>query len=140
MHDEDEPLLARVREIAMALPQVGERLSHGRPTFFCTKMFVMYGGSVKPTSGKGKHTQHPDALLFWPHPVEKHALEQDPRFFFPAYLGPWGWLGIDLDEDTDWVEIAELIETAYREVAPPEAIAELDARGVPPAETAQPGQ
>lgn len=125
---DDELLLHRVRTLALALPQATERLSHGRPTFFCGKMFAMYGGSVKPVSGKGKHTQHPDSLLFWPDAEEKLALLQDDRCFFPAYLGPWGWLGIDLDAATDWTEIAELLETSFRLTATREAITELDAR------------
>ena len=34
--------------------------------------------------------------------------------FVPAYLGPSGWLGIDLDDSTDWTEMAELLDAAYR--------------------------
>ncbi len=123
--EDDDPYLARVREIALSFPQASERLSHGHPAFFTTKLFCFYGGSVKMPKG---HIQHPDSILFWPDPDEKPALEYDQRFFSPAYFGPWGWLGIDLHEDTDWVEIAELIETSYRLTAPKPAVAELDAR------------
>ncbi len=111
----------------MALPLAGERLSHGHPTFFCGKMFAVYGGTVKPESGKGPHIQHPDSLIFWPDDEEKLALVQDPRIFLPAYYGPWGWLGIDLDANTDWTEIAELLEVSFRLTATKEAIALLDA-------------
>lgn len=34
MFDETDPLLARVRGIALALPEAGEKVSHGRPAFF----------------------------------------------------------------------------------------------------------
>ena len=36
----------------------------------------------------------------------------------PAYLGPSGWVGVDLDTDTDWTEIAELLDASYRLTAP----------------------
>jgi len=46
----------------------------------------------------------------------------------PAYLGPSGWLGIDLDERTDLDEVAELLEESYRATAPARLVAELDGR------------
>ena len=46
----------------------------------------------------------------------------------PAYLGPYGWIGLDLDETTDWTEVAELLDASYRLTAPKKLIAELDAR------------
>lgn len=125
MFDDEEPYLARVREIALSFPQASERISHGHPGFFTQKLFCFYGGSVKTPNGQ---IPHPDAILFWPDPEEKPALDADDRFFLPAYFGPWGWLGIDLHEATDWTEIAELIETSFRLTAPKDAVAELDAR------------
>ena len=68
--EDDDPYLARVREIALSFPQASERLSHGHPAFFTTKLFCFYGGSVKMPKG---HIQHPDSILFWPDPDEKPA-------------------------------------------------------------------
>ncbi len=48
------PLSARVREICLALPGADEKVSHGRPSFFTTKVFVTYGGTVK-----GDHDPEP---------------------------------------------------------------------------------
>jgi predicted DNA-binding protein (MmcQ/YjbR family) len=62
-----------------------------------------------------------------PDPDDDPALRQDPRFWVPAYLGPSGWLGIDLDDDTDWQEIAELVDASYRVTAPRGLVTELDA-------------
>ncbi|MGH8978263.1 MAG: MmcQ/YjbR family DNA-binding protein, partial [Acidimicrobiia bacterium] len=39
-----------------------------------------------------------------------------------------GWLGVRLDRDPDWGEVAGIIEDAYRAVAPKKLLAELDAR------------
>ena len=47
MFDDDDPVLARVRTIALALPDAAEKVSHGRPAFFTTKVFAYYGGSLK---------------------------------------------------------------------------------------------
>ena len=38
--DDGDPVLARVRELALALPDAGEKVSHGRPAFFTTKVFA----------------------------------------------------------------------------------------------------
>lgn len=111
MFDDDDPFLARVRELALALPNAAEKVSHGRPAFFTKKVFAYYGGSVRVD---GEWVQHPHALLILPDTDERPALEQDERSFVPAYLGPSGWLGIDLDDDTDWDEVAELLDASYR--------------------------
>lgn len=110
MFDDDDPLLARVRALALALPNADEKVSHGRPAFFTKKVFAYYGGSVRVD---GEWVQHPQALLILPEVDERPALEQDERSFVPAYLGPSGWLGIDLDDATDWVEVAELLDASY---------------------------
>lgn len=110
MFDDDDPLLARVRELALAMPDAAEKVSHGRPAFFTKKVFAYYGGSVRVD---GEWVQHPTGLLILPEPDERPALEQDERSFVPAYLGPSGWLGIDLDEGTDWGEVAELLDASY---------------------------
>ena len=44
------------------------------------------------------------------------------------YIGPYGWIGLELDAATDWEEIAELIEESYRQTAGKRLIQELDRR------------
>ena len=121
MFTDDDPCLRKVREIALALPDTTEVVAHGRPTFRCGKMFGNYGGSVK---GGERHDQ---CILFIPDAAERDALIDDPRFFTPAYLGPYGWLGLLLDDDTDWTEVAELLDASYCQIAPKRSIAKLDA-------------
>ena len=50
------------------------------------------------------------------------------RFFRPAYVGHRGWLGLRLDRELDWDEVAGVIEDAYRTVAPKTLVARLDER------------
>lgn len=126
MFSDDDPGLRELREICLALPGAEERVSHGRPTFRTAKIFAAFGASEKLRPGD--HRQVPSALIFMPDPVDLPALDDDPRFFVPAYYGPYGGRAIDLaDPGTDWVEIAELVDASYRRTAPKRLIAELDA-------------
>ena len=47
MFDDQDPYLARVRDICLALPGADEKISHGRPNFFTRKVFATFGGSLK---------------------------------------------------------------------------------------------
>ncbi len=124
MFDDDDPILGRVREIARVLPRSDEKVSHGRPAFFTKKVFAYYGGSLKVD---GEWVQHPQSIVLLPDPEDRNALLEDDRVYVPAYLGPSGWIGVDLDDASDWDEVAELLDASYRLTAPAAAIAELDA-------------
>lgn len=127
MFDDDDPLLVRLRGIVLAFPGAEEYVSHGRPNFRVKKNFAVFGGSEK--LGGGKHRDVPGALMVKVEEAERPALDQDDRFFVPMYLGPFGWRALDLAApDTDWTEVAELVDASYRLVAPKRMIAELDAR------------
>lgn len=125
MFDDDDPVLRRVRELAGALPGSDEKVSHGRPAFFTAKVFAYYGGSLKIDR---EWVQHPQSLVVLPDPDDRPALLEDPRVYLPAYLGPSGWIGIDLDGRTGWDEVAELLDASYRQTAPAKMVRELDDR------------
>lgn len=124
MFDEEDPLLAQVRALALALPGAAEKISHGRPFFHTKTAFAVYGGFVKDT-----RKQFPRSLILKPDASEREALLQDARTYDPAYLGPSGWIGFDLDStDVEWTEIAELLDMSFRVTAPARLVRELDAR------------
>jgi predicted DNA-binding protein (MmcQ/YjbR family) len=127
MFEDDDPYLAEVRKLAAELPGTAEKVSHGRPAFFTKKVFAYYGGSLKVD---GEWVQHPHSLVVRADPDERLALLDDERVYVPAYLGPSGWLGVDLDATTptEWTEVAELLDASYRLTAPKTLIVELDAR------------
>ena len=125
MFDDDDPMLQRVRSVALALPGAAEKISYGRPAFHTVKVHCYYGGARKVD---GQWEQHPQAVLVHLPPSETAALAEDPRTFLPAYLGASGWIGVDLDARTDDAELAELIEESYRSVAPKRLVAELEDR------------
>lgn len=126
MFDSNDPLLERLREICLALPDAAEKISHGRAVFYTTKVFAVFGGKVK-----GDHADPllDRALLFLPDPAERLALDQDSRFHVPAYYGAAGWLALPLDSSgpVDWDEVAELVESSYRQTAGVRRVARLDA-------------
>jgi hypothetical protein len=115
-------ILARLREVCLALPEVTERLSHGSPTWFVRgkKTVATY---VDSHHGDGR-------LAIWcpaPPGVQGTLVTDEPdRFFVPAYVGHRGWLGVRLDRDLDWDEVAGIVEDAYRMVAPKKLVKELD--------------
>lgn len=125
MFDDDDPVLARVRALALDLPDAAEKVSHGRPAFFTTKVFAYYGGAQK---ADGEWVEHPRCVMVLPEPREREALLDDHRAFVPAYLGPSGWLGVDLHDETDWDEVAELLDASYRLTAGVRRVAALDRR------------
>jgi hypothetical protein len=103
----------RLRAICLALPEVTERLSHGEPTWFVRgkKVFVTFADH-----------HHDDRLAFWcaaPTGAQTALVAEAPeRYFVPPYVGGRGWLGVYLDVPVDWIEIAEVVSDAYREIAP----------------------
>lgn len=124
MFDNADPLLGRVRELALALPGAAEKVSHGRPAFFTKKIFAYYGGSTRID---GRWVEHAHAVLVLPDADERDALLADPATWVPAYLGAYGWLGVDLPgADTDWALVGELLDASYRNTAPARLVASLD--------------
>jgi hypothetical protein len=49
------------------------------------------------------------------------------KFFKPPYVGPSGWVGVYVDRNVDWDEVASLLEDGYRMVAPKRVLAAFDA-------------
>ncbi len=114
--------LAQVRRIALALPEVSERLSHGAPTFFIRD---------KKTLVTFHRDHHGDGrLALWapaPPGVAAQLVDEEPhRFFVPPYVGHRGWVGVRLDTEVDWDEVAGIVEDAYRHVAPTTLVRQLD--------------
>lgn len=54
-------------------------------------------------------------------------VEAEPeRYYRPPYVGPSGWLGIRLDRDIDWGEVAAILADSFRKVAPKTLARQLD--------------
>jgi hypothetical protein len=112
----------RLRTICLALPEASERLSHGGPSWFV--------GGKKQFVSLDDHHHGADHLAFWcaaPPGAQHELLAQNPeQFFRPPYVGHRGWVGVRIDREPDWDEVAEIVRDAYRQVAPKRLIAQLD--------------
>ena len=104
----------RLRRICLALPETNERLSHGEPSFFVRdkKQFVMLDN----------HHHGAEHLAFWcaapPGSQEALIAENPGQYFRPPYVGHRGWVGVRIDREPDWAEVAEIVHDAYRQIAP----------------------
>ena len=125
MYDDADPLLKRLRALCLAFPEAVEKETFGRPTFRCGKIFAYFG--------QGQKDQPREASVqILPEADEREALLADPRFYVPSYIGPYGWVGLDLSLGRpDWQEIAELLDSSYRRIAPARCLALLDLDGSP---------
>jgi hypothetical protein len=99
----------KLRKICLALPDVVEKEAWGEPTFRVRgRMFAMYDNN------------HHDAgrIAVWcnaPLGFQSMMVAEAPeRFFVPPYVGVNGWVGVRLDLDVDWKEIAGVVQQAYR--------------------------
>jgi hypothetical protein len=121
--------LVRVRKIALALPEVGERMSHGTPCFFVRdKLSLCYFHDNHHGDGR--------ISLWYPTApdVQDAMLRVDPKRFFRPTMSSAGhfrdWLGIflDINDEVDWDEVVAILDRAYRMIAPKALIAKLDGR------------
>ncbi len=106
--------LDRVRDLALALPETEERESHGQPTFFVAgKQFAQL-----------RDDHHGDGLLVvcvrtGSSDEQEMLLEAVPDTYRkPTYLGPSGWVSIDLGGDPDWPLVEDRIARSWELAAP----------------------
>jgi hypothetical protein len=105
--------LALVRALCGSLPGVTEKLSHGHPTFFVGgKCFAYF---LDNHHGDGR-------LALWcmaPAGAQAMLVDSNPdHYFIPPYVGHRGWVGVRLDRDNAWPQIAAVLEAAYAARAP----------------------
>ncbi len=118
-----ETTLTRLRRICRSLPEVTERPSHGAPTWFVRgqRSFLSYWGN-------GHHADTFPHLRCAAGPgVQAELVSAEPdRFFRPPYVGGRGWIGVRLDRDVDWDELAAICPDADRAIAPPTLLARTE--------------
>lgn len=104
--------LAKVRGIALALPEAEERPSHGQATFFAAgKQFAQF-----------RHDHHGDGRTIV---AVKTAEEEDlalieaapERYSRVAYFGR-GWVGLNLAGEPDWEHVSDRIARSWELAAP----------------------
>lgn len=112
-------LLARVRRLALALPETDERTSHGSPGF---RVGGEKAGKYFAYFADQHHgTEHIAVLVRTSGMDELLSLVEDqPEVYFkPAYYGASGWIGIILNRPgVDWDAVAAWLERSWRGAAP----------------------
>jgi phosphoribosylglycinamide formyltransferase-1/phosphoribosylamine--glycine ligase/phosphoribosylglycinamide formyltransferase/phosphoribosylformylglycinamidine cyclo-ligase len=109
-------LLGRVRDMAMALPDAAEKMSHGMPAFHIAggKMFAYftYDHHHDGTTAIIVKTSGPDEAAM--------LIENDPDLYYrPAYFGASGWIGLRLDRgEVDWDRVADRLQRSWSAIAP----------------------
>ena len=107
--------LTRLRKLCLALPEAHEVEAWGEPTFRVrNKMFAMYADASNHHGG-GRHAVWIKAAK---EDQAKIVRSAPKRFFVPPYVGPNGWVGMWLDGDVNWDDVADFLRDGYRLVAP----------------------
>lgn len=112
--------LDRVRRIALALPDVSERMSHGAPCFFV--------GDKRPLCYFHDDHRGDGRVSLWcpmPAGVQAEMVNFEPSRFFAPPTSASGvfrdWLGVYLDtvesDQVDWAEVAAIVEESFRHIA-----------------------
>ena len=110
-----EALRQRLRELCLALPETSERIENpvhsaflvkGKP--FCYFLNDHHGDGIVGANFKGAPG------------VQAALIDLDPaRFYLPAYMARWGWVGMRLDvEPVDWAQVGQLVKEAFVASAP----------------------
>ena len=112
--------LVHLRAICLRYPQACEKETWGHPTFRVKdKIFVSVGID-------GPDRSVSSATMKSAVDEQQSMLAEGAPYYFPAYVGVKGWIGVNLVDPVDWDVVSELIEESYRLVAPKKLVAELD--------------
>jgi predicted DNA-binding protein (MmcQ/YjbR family) len=109
MYDDSNPALAKLRAICLALPDAFEKEAWGECTFRVTggSMFAM-------TDNNHHHSGHVAVWVKAPAMVQEILVNSDPRrFFVPPYMGKSGWVGVRIDRNVKWDQLAAILNDGY---------------------------
>jgi hypothetical protein len=110
-----------VRELCLAFPEAEEFESHGSPNFRARK------GRVFAVFALNHHGDGRVALwLNTPAMEQARLIASMPRHIFkPQYVGPSGWIGVELNRGVSWKRVIELTHMAYVHSSPAKLVARV---------------
>src|SRR6266496_3967144 len=106
--------LARLMKICLALPEAIQESAGRHATFLVRKSTFAYY----------LNDHHGDGIIsvcckVLPGDNEALIAAHPAKYYMPAYIGPRGWVALRLDvSGLDWNEVAELVVTSCKLVAP----------------------
>jgi predicted DNA-binding protein (MmcQ/YjbR family) len=111
---------AAVRELCLAFPEVEEFESHGSPNYRARK------GKVFAVWALNHHGDGHVALwLNTPAIEQSRLLASSRQLFKPPYLGPSGWIAVELNKGVGWKRVCELVHAAYVNSSPAKLVANV---------------
>jgi hypothetical protein len=104
---DDGTQLKRLRRLCLSFPGTLEKISHGEPTFFTPKrVFAMFANN--------HHDDGHVAVWLPAGPgVQEALVDEAPEIYFrPPYVGPAGWIGVELSKVDD-DQLGSMISEAF---------------------------
>lgn len=121
-------LYAKVRELALALPETHARESHGSPGF---RVGTEKSGKFFAHFSQQHHGSEHIAVLVKTSGMDElmTLVEEQPETYYkPAYYGASGWVGLILNRPgLDWEHVGDWLERSWRSVGPKRLTGLLDA-------------
>ncbi len=121
-------LLQKLRKLALAMPQVHERESHGSPGW---RVGSEKSGKYFAHFSDRHHGHRAIAVLVKTDSMDEllQLVETQPEVYYkPAYYGASGWVGLILNRaGVDWDHVADWMERSWRACAPKSAVKLMDA-------------
>jgi predicted DNA-binding protein (MmcQ/YjbR family) len=109
------------RELCLAFPEVEEFESHGSPNFRARK------GRVFAVWALNHHGDgHVGLWLNTPALEQSRLLQSSRHLFKPPYVGPSGWIAVELNKGVSWKLVIELVHAAYVNSSPAKLVATLE--------------
>lgn len=100
-----DPVLQKMREICLALPETKLTMTWDSPHFRVGDK--IFAGCGETSVGFKLEAEHAEDLI-----------ETDPRFTRAPYVGRYGWVSMDVRKVRDWEEVRTLVHESYRLIAP----------------------
>ena len=115
---------AAARELCLAFPEAEEFESHGAPNYRARK------GKIFATWTLNHHGDGHVALWLNTPALEQSRLLASSRHVYkPPYVGPSGWIAVELNKGVSWKRVCELVHMAYVNSSPAKLAARIP---VPP--------
>jgi hypothetical protein len=108
---DDGRQIERLRRVCVSIPGTIEKISHGEPTFFTPKrVFAMFANN--------HHDDGHIAVWLPAGPgVQEALIEEAPDIYYrPPYVGPAGWIGVELSAVDD-DQLGALVREAFQLIA-----------------------
>jgi predicted DNA-binding protein (MmcQ/YjbR family) len=100
--------VAAMRELCLALPETSEATQFGKPVWRAGKKVFAQCFAYRDA---------PVKAAFWVGVDRQGLMTMDRRFSIPAYLGPGGWIALDVEAGFDVGELRGLALESYRHFA-----------------------